>query len=487
MVALRDFGWPHMIVRGHPEPSSVPASPIMQSSSVRDSIQQAELVDQICFQRSTEGDWPRTTATFFLIPLCTELHLQVSDPPSRPATTGIIHLCQGQCAEKQGFPSDVWEGLDEECTEALTVPFTTGRDVFEMSTKQTSHYTESPLHFDLRKSSISIAGVSATDDLQLFTQLRSPELTSSLSLALDGSPSHSTSVFELTQDKSEFPIGGLKVASIASDRSSDAQTITTQDGQLPCIEITRPQTPVCCGLHENPKLRQQYKTPSLSDDRTGIESRPMVAHPGMPQDERKSDGSDAPYLPKYAAIVESGAKDFAQSYNGSTDSGAACTITNAKSTPEITEKRGQTFPSALGGNPLVIPTASTSDIQNAAAVPEASKQQETTALSDVPRTNVVTYDFRPEHVPWVPAPPLEQSRNMTEQISTPQLSGNRAKTSKRVTAKGQKVIRKARSKMLVKPILVCIIGRQLAAPTCMALKSISYGMPIIPTDVNQAP
>jgi len=66
--------------------------------------------------------------------------------------------------------------------------------------------------------------------------------------------------------------------------------------------------------------------------------------------------------------------------------------------------------------------------------------------------------------------------DVTGQLPTPTIPKSKGSKRKKALKKGQKLVRKSRAKLIRRPVLVIILGRQLGKPTAFALKQISKGV-----------
>jgi hypothetical protein len=104
------------------------------------------------------------------------------------------------------------------------------------------------------------------------------------------------------------------------------------------------------------------------------------------------------------------------------------------------------------------------------------------ALSQVP-VNIEEVSIRGPNPPNLQVPAVGIPTDVTGQLTPPGTPPKTASKGRRVIGKSQKVIRKGRRVILNRAALAVVLGRQLSRPTSQALKLISKGLPLDPSDL----
>jgi hypothetical protein len=155
--------------------------------------------------------------------------------------------------------------------------------------------------------------------------------------------------------------------------------------------------------------------------------------------------------PKYPELVGTDVRNSDQGSKFPTDPGSDLGSTSAFIAQQV-----RSFPFATGGDASVLPPAP--QVPTAPKAPEVPKIGSFTEIS-----KKTALPNAPDAIPNLPT-------DVTGQLAVPQLSDGPPSKGTKLKDKGRKVIRKVRAKMLRKPVLVVVVGKQLAGPTATALK-----------------
>jgi hypothetical protein len=448
-VALRGLSWPHFMPTNREKsqsPQSAPSSPIARPSSIKDLILQIEARQDPDERRSMEEDRPSSPNFHSYYPRCTHLNSAV---PIQGSTSENTARVQNSVPKTIRFTKSEEECIFGPYARLPTPPEGSGEDI---GLDFNPHLPPYPMAWALE-------GANDLDNLP-------PIPDSPLAIAqleFGNRSSFNTQVRDLIQEEPDRPIGGIPAAAAPEEKRSfnvGSLAIKSKD-YLARRNVTRLDSEKFLDGYISPRVRITKPSEASAENLARKGNRALLSTSNFSDPFQKRAANtdlshDGPGLGGTAV------KDFGNPTAPHEDLDPS--ISPTSTVPEL-------LPSLPAGDSNV---ASSSD-----ALPNPISNV-TPDVGTLPGgdSNITTYlDTLPDTTDVGPLPvPLDVTGELPIPGTPLPLDPSGGKKP-RLWHKGRKLL-------LRKPVLVLIVGRQLAEPTKQALHLISTGVPINSQDIT---
>lgn len=451
MVALRGLSWPHVMPTNREKsqsPQSTPSSPITRPSSIKGRILQIEARQDPDERRSMEEDRPSSPNFHSYYPQCTHFNSAALIQDSTSENTAKV---QKSVPEAMRFTKSEEECIFGPYARLPTPPESSGEDI---GLDFNPHLPPYPMAWALE-------GANDLDNLP-------PIPDSPLAIAqleFGSRSSFNTQVRDLIQEEPDTPIGGIPAAAAPKEKRSfnvGSLAIKGKD-YLASRIVTKLDSEQFLDGYISPRVRITKPSEASTENFARKGSRALIATSNFSDPfQKRAANTDLSY--DGPGLGGTAVKDFGN---------PAAPHEDLDPSVSPTSTAPESLPSLPAGDSNV---ASSSD-----ALPDPISNV-TPDVRTLPGgdSNITTYlDTLPDTTDIGPLPlPLDVTGELPIPGTPLPLEPSGGKKP-RLWHKGRKFL-------LRKPVLVLIVGRQLAGPTKEALNLISSGVPINPEDITGA-